>query len=77
MPLSTRRSFTRGTPRALFGSIGLIAAHSIGEFVAHDWRLQFGSLNHVLTAKLNFRLTVTVVGSGRHVLAMSISPLTQ
>jgi hypothetical protein len=27
MPLSTRRSFTRGTPRGLFGSIGLMAAH--------------------------------------------------
>jgi hypothetical protein len=26
--LSTRRSFTRGTPRGLFGSIGLIAVHS-------------------------------------------------
>jgi hypothetical protein len=25
MPLSTRRSFTRRTPRGLFGSIGLIA----------------------------------------------------
>jgi hypothetical protein len=28
MPLSTRRSFTRRTPRGLFGSIGLMAAHS-------------------------------------------------
>ena len=28
MPLSTRRSFTRGTPRGLFGRNGLIAAHS-------------------------------------------------
>ena|SRR5271170_4134994 len=28
MPLSTRRSFTRGTPRGLFGSSGLMAAHS-------------------------------------------------
>jgi transposase len=27
-PLSTRRSFTRGTPRGLLGSIGLMAAHS-------------------------------------------------
>ena len=28
MPLRTRRSFTRGTPRGLLGSIGLMAAHS-------------------------------------------------
>jgi hypothetical protein len=28
LPLSTRRSFTRGTPRGLFGRIGLMAAHS-------------------------------------------------
>jgi hypothetical protein len=28
MPLRTRRSFTRGTPRGLFGSIGLMATHS-------------------------------------------------
>jgi hypothetical protein len=28
MPLRTRRSFTRGTPRGLFGNIGLMAAHS-------------------------------------------------
>src|SRR5262249_8879654 len=28
MPLRTRRSFTRGTPRGLLGSIGLMAIHS-------------------------------------------------
>src|SRR5262245_12046463 len=28
MPLRTRRSFTRGTPRGLFGSISLMATHS-------------------------------------------------
>jgi hypothetical protein len=28
MRLRTRRSFTRGTPRGLFGSIGLMATHS-------------------------------------------------
>jgi len=28
MPLRTRRSFTRGTPRGLLGNIGLIVAHS-------------------------------------------------
>jgi hypothetical protein len=27
-PVRTRRSFTRDTPRGLFGSIGLMAAHS-------------------------------------------------
>ena len=48
MPLSTRRSFTRRTPRDLFGSNGLMAAHlKIAELVAHDPRLQFRSLNHV------------------------------
>ena len=45
MPLSTRRSFTRRTPRDLFGSNGLMADHSeVAEFVAHDPRLQFRSL---------------------------------
>jgi hypothetical protein len=28
MPFRTRRSFTRGTPRGLLGSIGLMATHS-------------------------------------------------
>jgi hypothetical protein len=28
MPFSTRRSSTRGTPRGLLGSIGLMAVHS-------------------------------------------------
>lgn len=28
MPLRTRRSFTRGTPRGLLGSMGLMAIHS-------------------------------------------------
>jgi hypothetical protein len=46
MPLSTRRSFTRNAAR-------LIRQHRfdggpfiIAEFVAHDSRLQFRSLNH-------------------------------
>jgi hypothetical protein len=30
-PDGTRRSSTRGTPRALFGNIGLMAAHSSSE----------------------------------------------
>lgn len=47
MPLSTRRSFTRGTPRGLFGRNGLMAApFIIREFVAHDSRLRLGMLNH-------------------------------
>jgi hypothetical protein len=47
MPLSTRRSFTRGTPRGLFGSIGLMGGPFItAEFVAHDSGLQFRTLNH-------------------------------
>ena len=47
MPLSMRRSFTRRTPR-------LVRQHRldrgpfiIAEFVAHDLKLQFRSLNHV------------------------------
>jgi hypothetical protein len=49
MPLSIRRSFTRGTPRGLFGRNGLMAGpFTIGEFVAHDSGLRFGSLNHAL-----------------------------
>jgi hypothetical protein len=28
MPFRTRLSFTRGTPRGLFGSVGLMAVHS-------------------------------------------------
>jgi hypothetical protein len=54
MPLSTRRSFTRLTPRDLFGRNGLMAAHSkIAEFVAHDPRLQFRSFNHVSGSAIN------------------------
>jgi hypothetical protein len=53
MPFRTRLSFTRGTPRGLFGSIGLMAVHSVGEFVAHDSSPQFGSLNHGSPAKRN------------------------
>ena len=45
IPLRTRRSFTRGTPRGLFehrldGNLFII-----GEFVAHDSSPQFRSLN--------------------------------
>src|SRR5262245_50848724 len=36
MPLRTRRSFTRGTPRGLLGSIGLMAAHS---WSVSSWRM--------------------------------------
>jgi hypothetical protein len=44
MPLRTRRSFTRGTPRDLFGSIGFMAAHS---------KSASRSLNHKRPAKRN------------------------
>lgn len=47
MLLSTRRSFTRRTPRGLFGSIGLMAPFVVAEFVVHDSRLRFRRLNHV------------------------------
>ena len=54
MPLSTRRSFKRRTPRGLFGSIGLMAGpFVVAEFVAHDSRLQFGSFNHVSGSAIN------------------------
>lgn len=53
MPLRTRRSFTRGTPRGLFGSIGLMADHSFGEFVAHDSALDLGGLESSSADGLN------------------------
>lgn len=54
MPLRARRSLTRGAPRSLFGSMGLMAIHFIiGEFVAHDSSPQFGSLNHRGLARRN------------------------
>jgi len=54
MPLSTRRSFTRRTPRDLFGKNGLMMApFGIAEFVAHDPRLQFRSLKHVSGSAIN------------------------
>ena len=54
MPLITRRSSTRGTPRGLFGSNGAISAHSAS---VTSWRRvisklqQFGNLNHTPTIK--------------------------
>jgi hypothetical protein len=54
MPLSTRRSFTRRTPRGLFGSIGLIGGpFKIVEFVAHNSRLRFERLNHTHSRIIN------------------------
>jgi hypothetical protein len=55
MPLRTRRSLTRGTPRGLLSSIGLMAVHSWSvEFVTHDsGPPHFGTLNHGSIAKLN------------------------
>jgi hypothetical protein len=46
MPFSTRRSFTRGTPRGLLGSIGLGSPFAVGEFVAHDSAPSVRGLNH-------------------------------
>ena len=45
-----RTMVRRGTPRALFGNIGLRGPFLIGEFVAHDSRLRLGSLNRVQAA---------------------------
>jgi hypothetical protein len=56
MSLRTRRSFTRGTPRGFFGSIGLMAVHScvtMGKFVAHGSSPRFRGLNHDPRAGLN------------------------
>jgi len=36
---------TRGMPRSLFGSIGLMTL--VTEFIAHDSKLRFGSWNHI------------------------------
>ena len=46
MPLSTRRSFTRGTPRGLFGKNGWWQPFTIGRFGAHDSSPWFRSLDH-------------------------------
>jgi len=47
MPLRTRRSSTRGTPRGLLGSIGLMAlqARSVSSYRIVS-KLHCGSLNH-------------------------------
>lgn len=46
--------FTQGTPRGLFGSMGLMGdLLIIGELVAHDSSPQFGSLNHRGLARRN------------------------
>jgi len=46
----------------------------VGEFVAHDSRLWFRSLNHGSAAELNFRFGGRQgVESGQHALVMSIS----
>jgi hypothetical protein len=54
MPFRTRLSFTRGTPRGLFGSSRFDGdPFIVGEFVAHDSILQFWSLNHGDLAECN------------------------
>jgi hypothetical protein len=54
MPFSTRRSFTRRTPRGFVGQHRLDGGPLIiAEFVAHDWRVQFRSLNHVRRGAAN------------------------
>ena len=54
MPFRTRLSFTRGTPRGLFGSSRFDGdPFIIGEFVAHDSSPQFRRLNHGSPAKRN------------------------
>jgi hypothetical protein len=53
MPLRTRRSLTRGTPRGLFGSMGLMAIHSSSASSYPMIRAQFGSLNHRDPARRN------------------------
>src|SRR5262245_57347507 len=57
MPLRTRRSFTRGRPRGLLGSIGLMTVPLIvGEFVAHDSAPSVRGMNHGSTVRLNWSL---------------------
>ena len=54
MPSSTRRSFTRQTPRGLFGKHRLNDGPLIiAEFAAHDLRLRFRSLNDVQGSAIN------------------------
>jgi hypothetical protein len=50
MPLEYAPIFTRGTPSCLFGRNG--HPFVIGQFIAHDSRPQFGSLNHGPTSDL-------------------------
>jgi hypothetical protein len=52
IPFWTRRSSTRGMPRGLFGSIGLITL-AVAEFIAHESVLHFGSLNHAQDQEIN------------------------
>jgi hypothetical protein len=47
MPLRIRRSFTPGNPTRLLGQHRLDGGpFTVREFIAHDFALQFGSLNH-------------------------------
>jgi len=49
IPLSTRRSSTRGTPRGLFGKSGAITPHSksVRWYACMIQLPQLGSLNHI------------------------------
>src|SRR5436190_16117443 len=62
IPLRTRRSFTRGTPRGLFGSIGLITGPLIvGQRVAHDSSPRFGELESRFGESVSTRLLLSVM----------------
>src|SRR5262249_43966867 len=70
MPLRTRRSFTRGTPRGLFGNIGLMAAHSPSVSSQRMMRsFRFRGLNDVKAALLrhdaSFSRTDSVLSGNR------------
>src|ERR1700676_2987056 len=69
MPFRTRRSFTRGTPRTLFGSIGFDGGPIVvTEFVAHDSRFRFRTLDHGLVRDLN-SMSAYARGHGRTALS--------
>ena len=73
MPLSTRRSFTRRTPRDLFGRNGLNGGpFKIAEFVAHDPRLQFRSFQSRLGQRHQPKIAGRSVTNALNLLPFSV-----
>jgi hypothetical protein len=73
MPLSTRRSFTRGTPRGLFGRNGLMVAIDNRRVVTHDSRLRFRSLNHAPSGGIVNPPRSATAGANRLIVAPNLA----